>query len=202
MTPSRTLFVGDVHGCARSLRALLAEARPDRLVLLGDLFAKGPDPRGVWDIIVEHRAESVLGNHDVRMLRVWGEAGDGAHHRACRALPEEARAWVGALPLWITGPGWVAIHAGLHPFAGLAGTDRRIATVLRRWPDDVSPENPFWWELYKGDARVFYGHDAMRGLQVHPRTIGLDTGAVYGGELTGYLLEEERVLSVPGNAIS
>ena len=37
----------------------------------------------------------------------------------------------------------------------------------------------------------------MRGLQVGKTTIGLDSGCVYGGELSGYLLEEERVVQVP-----
>ena len=69
---------------------------------------------------------------------------------------------------------------------------------LRRWPDDDNLDNPFWWECYTGDKLVIYGHDAVRGLQDHrPRTLGLDTGCVYGGVLTGYLLEDDRIVSVP-----
>lgn len=194
----RTLLVGDVHGCAASLRALVAEARPDRLVLLGDLFNKGPDPRGVWDVVREHAAEAVLGNHDARMIRVWDTEGDSIHHTACRALPDEARAWLEGLPVFLHGDGWLAVHAGLHPHEGVEGTSRRTALVVRRWPDDENPENPFWWQLYRGAPRVFYGHDAFRGLQVHPRTVGLDSGAVYGNPLSGFLVEEERVIQVPG----
>lgn len=195
----RTLFVGDVHGCSGPLRALLAEARPDRLILVGDLFAKGPDPRGVWDIIREHRAEAVLGNHDARLLDVWDTPGDSAHHRAARALPNEARRWTAALPLFLYGPGWVAVHAGLHPEEGVFGTTRAMAITMRRWPDDLDHANPFWFKLWKGPERVFYGHDAVRGLQVHPRSVGLDSGCVYGNPLSGFLLEEERVFQVPGS---
>lgn len=194
----RTLFVGDVHGCASALRALLGEVRADRVVLLGDLFNKGPDPAGVWDLVRDHGAEAVLGNHDDKMLRVWETHGDSIHHVACRALPQAAREWMVSLPLTIHGPGWVAIHAGVDPIGGVAGTSRRHALVLRRWPDDDVLENPFWWQLYRGAERVFYGHDAIRGLQVHPRTVGLDTGAVYGGPLSGWVLEEERLIQVPG----
>jgi hypothetical protein len=46
---------------------------------------------------------------------------------------------------------------------------------------------------------VFYGHDAVRGLQVHPGSVGLDSGCVYGNPLSGFLLEEERVFQVPGS---
>jgi hypothetical protein len=195
----RTLFVGDVHGCSGPLRALIAQARPDRLILLGDLFAKGPDPAGVWDIIREYRAESVMGNHDARVLDLWNIPGDSPHQRAAQALPREAEAWIAALPLFLYGPCWIAVHAGLHPTDGVAGTTKRMAVTMRRWPDDRVDDNPFWWRLYTRPERVFYGHDAVRGLQVHPHTIGLDSGCVYGGPLSGYLLEEERVVQVPGN---
>ncbi len=194
----RTLFVGDVHGCSTSLRALVAEARPDRLVLVGDLFAKGPDPLGVWNIIVETGAEAVLGNHDARLLDVLNLPGDSAHHRAARALPEAAHAWTASLPLFLSGPCWIVVHAGLHPELGIAGTTRGMALTMRRWPDDLDHANPFWFRCWKGPERVFYGHDAVRGLQVHPRTVGLDSGCVYGNPLSGYLLEEERVIQVAG----
>jgi hypothetical protein len=195
----RTLLVGDVHGCSGPLRALLREARPDRLVLLGDLFAKGPDPRGVWDIIRDTGAEAVLGNHDARLLDVWGTPGDTAHHVAARALSEEAREWTARLPLFLFGDCWIGVHAGLHPTEGIFGTTRRLALAMRRWPDDANLDNPFWWQVYTRAERVFYGHDAVRGLQLHARTIGLDTGCVYGNLLSGYLLEEERVVQVPAS---
>ena len=195
----RTLFVGDIHGCSRPLRALLTEARPDRLIVLGDIFAKGPDPRGTWDILADHSAEGVMGNHDARVLDVWETPGDSSHHRAARALPEAARAWIAALPLFRYGPGWTAVHAGLHPEQGVEGTTRAMALTMRRWPDDHDKANPFWFQLWRGPERVFYGHDAVRGLQVHPRSIGLDSGCVYGHALSGYLLEEERVIQVRGD---
>lgn len=194
----RTLFVGDVHGCSASLRALVTEVRPDRLILVGDLFAKGPDPAGVWRIIEEHRAEAVLGNHDARVLGVWGFPGDGKHHRAAAALPEAARTWLQGLPLFLHGPGWVAVHAGVHPFEGVPGTSRKQALTMRRWPDDEDLGNPFWFQLYQGPTRVFYGHDAIRGVQVHPWSVGLDSGCVYGHLLSGWILEEERLVQVPG----
>ena len=196
----RTLFVGDVHGCATALGALVQEARPERIILLGDLFTKGDDPLGVWQRVSDWKPECVLGNHDARMLRVWGDDALGRAQAVCRALPEAARDWLAAVPSFIHGVGaagpWIAVHAALHPTLGVAGTDRRLAYLTRRWPDDVDLNNPFWWQIYTRTERVFYGHDAMRGLQVRARTIGLDTGCVYGGALTGFLLEEERVVQV------
>ena len=46
----RTLLIGDVHGCNDELGELLKAAHwtsAQRLVLVGDLVAKGPDSAGV-----------------------------------------------------------------------------------------------------------------------------------------------------------
>jgi hypothetical protein len=188
---ARTLFVGDVHGCSAELAALLSLARPTRLILVGDLFTKGPDPDGVWRLIRQHGAEAVLGNHDDFVLKRWRLRGE-------RHAPAEAISWLETLPLSLSGPGWLCVHAGLNPTAGLAGTDARTALTVRRWPDDTDERSPFWWQRYAGPPLVIYGHDAVRGLvDRRPDTLGLDTGCVYGGRLTGYLLEEDALLSVP-----
>ena len=69
----RTIFVGDVHGCAAEFEAFLAKVdydfAQDRLLLAGDAFARGPDPLAVWQLICETEAEMVLGNHDARLLK-------------------------------------------------------------------------------------------------------------------------------------
>lgn len=191
----RTLFVGDVHGCAAELDALLRAAGPSRVVLLGDLFTKGPDPAGVWDLIEAHGAVGVLGNHDAAML--------ANRKRFSRALPADGWRWLAALPLLRKGRApdgraWRAVHGGLHPRRGAKGTTRAMALTMRRFPDDRDPAHPFWWQGYRRRRLVLYGHDARRGLvDRRPWTLGLDTGCVYGGALSGYLLEEDRLLQVP-----
>ena len=185
-----------MHGCSAELAALLDLAAAERVILIGDLFTKGPDALGVWALIQAHRCEAVLGNPDARVLSRLGSP-------HALDLPAACTTWLAARPLWregetADGRRWVAIHAGVHPTRGLAGTSRQRALVMRRFPDDTDPGNPFWWEGWQGPPLVIYGHDAMRGLvDRRPHSLGLDTGCVYGGRLTGYLLEEDRLLSVP-----
>src|SRR5436190_117031 len=69
----RTIVVGDVHGCREELDELVATCgwrRGERLILAGDLVAKGPDSPGVVARAREWGALGVLGNHDAYVLRL------------------------------------------------------------------------------------------------------------------------------------
>jgi hypothetical protein len=137
------------------------------------------------------------------MLRVWDSPEEGRAQATCRRLPDAARSWLDALPMMIhgehAGRPWTAVHGGLHPELGEAGTHPPDCYLIRRWPDDTDPANPFWWQRYAGPSRVFYGHDAMRGLQVREHTVGLDTGCCYGNALSGFVLETEEVFQAAPN---
>jgi len=69
------------------------------------------------------------------------------------------------------------------------------------WPPPPPPYLP-WDEHYRGARTVVFGHWARRGLVVRPRVRGLDSGCVYGKQLTAWIAEEDRVVQVPGLARS
>ena len=66
---SRTLIIGDVHGCYQSLMCLLDSAgfnfKTDNVWLIGDAVNGGPSSLEVlrWVVDMEDRARVVLGNH-------------------------------------------------------------------------------------------------------------------------------------------
>src|SRR5215207_6645738 len=72
---SRTVIVGDVHGCYNELTALVLSVglgESDRLVAVGDLVTKGEKSREVLELFMnDARFSSVVGNHDRALLEYW-----------------------------------------------------------------------------------------------------------------------------------
>lgn len=64
-------------------------------------------------------------------------------------------------------------------------------------PEDAPDGFRAWDDYYRGDALVVHGHWAMRGHYRDARTIGLDSGCVYGHRLTAWCAEEDRIEQVP-----
>lgn len=211
----RTLVVGDIHGCLEELRALLVEVafRPgdDALVSVGDLVNKGPDSVGVVRLVRALGGRAVMGNHDDLVLRSVAarRAGDdGAFsegvRRIAKRLDDEDVAWLAALPshLVLEEQHVVIVHAGLVPNVPLSSQPREHALTMRSIRSDGTvtkriEEGVPWASLWPGPEHVLFGHDAVRGLQRWPYATGLDTGCVYGGRLTGMLLPERKLVSVP-----
>jgi bis(5'-nucleosyl)-tetraphosphatase (symmetrical) len=64
-------------------------------------------------------------------------------------------------------------------------------------PEDAPPPYRAWDAFYSGEDLIVHGHWAMRGHYRGPRTMGLDSACVYGGHLTAWCLEDDRIESVP-----
>jgi diadenosine tetraphosphatase ApaH/serine/threonine PP2A family protein phosphatase len=206
----QTLIVGDLHGCLGELEDLIAagglsKKRGDRLISVGDLVAKGPDSHGVVKLLRGWKADAVRGNHDAYLLkyRSGGEAQLKKEQRAvAKSLSEADWKFLESQPLFLRLPGLIVVHAGLVPGVPLEKQEEAAMISMRsidaqgRWSKRIEDGVP-WASLWPGPERVIFGHDAVRGLQQWPHALGLDTGCVYGRKLTGLLLPEDRLISVP-----
>jgi hypothetical protein len=197
----RTIVVGDVHGCAGELESLLDRVRfssGDRLVMVGDLVARGPDSRGVLALVREAGALPVRGNHEEKLLawkRRGGHLGDD-HAHVASSLSEEDWRMLEAMPLWVDLPEHElrVVHAGVVPGEAIEQTP--VGALLRmrtiddsgRW-SDAPDAGPLWGSVYEGPPHVAFGHNAREDLQLWPWATGLDTACVYGGRLSALALE-------------
>ncbi len=135
---------------------------------------------------------------------------------------EVLMAWLGKQPFLRSFPDLWMVHAALHPtwrdperkLTGLdpLQADPRIEFCTRaractpdgtRPPTDDAPLHaPFapWYEhyfaAYPSARRVVYGHWAHAGLVRGARWLGLDSGCVWGGALSAWIAEEDRVVQV------
>ncbi len=231
--------VGDIHGCLDELRELLARlgyvdgedglpAHPTgrRLVFLGDLVDRGPDPVGVLDLVRRlvdsGKAFCVAGNHDEKLLKkLRGKAvrmGHGLAETVARieALPAEARArfevettrFLDRLVSHyvLDGGGLVVAHAGLKAeYQGRSSMRVRSFALYGDTTGEVDafglPVRQPWAKDYRGKALVVYGHTPVPEPDRLNGTVNIDTGCCFGGALTAYRYPEGETVSVAAHRV-
>ena len=202
----RTVIIGDVHGCVRELEDLLSYVGfgpQDRLVMVGDLVVRGPEPRKVVTLLRSLGAAAVRGNHEDRLLR-WKLSKSHAREIHIGALTRKVadelkpRDWeyLEAMPLWIDLPehGVRVVHAGVVPGLPIEDQEPRTLMYVRTISHDKEPLESrgarSWAQHYEGPEHVVFGHNALPFPEIAPYATGIDTGVVYGGRLTAMVLRE------------
>ncbi len=209
--------IGDIHGCRHALERLLAKLTPsaeDHLIFIGDYIDRGPDSRGVIELLLDLRryvpCTFLRGNHEAMMLE-YLETGDlslWSINGGLRTLesyqeptgevviPESHIRFIRDTLLFYQTPDFFFVHAGLDP-------DRTIVEHLMR-----CSEHTFLWERRHLDAAhlawekpVVCGHTPQAEPVNRDKLICIDTGCVYYtypdmGTLTAVRLPERRFIQV------
>lgn len=203
---SRTIFIGDVHGCLKELKLLIKKIKPnpaDRVIMLGDLINRGPDPVGVVKYVVENKFECLMGNHEAEYLAQYKS--NPIYQQLYKSLGPELHKWISKRLLYLESDRFIAIHAGLEPGKHPTESRKGIILNIRTWDgtgsDMKNPDNPPWYSYYQGKRPVIYGHWARAGLNIRKNTIGLDSGCVYGKFLSAWILEKKKLVQVPAARI-
>ena len=210
--PGRVIAIGDVHGCAAALAALLAAIGPrpdDTIIPLGDYINRGSDSRGVLDRLIALNGEChlvpILGNHDQMLLDA----------RKNKYALDRFLGMDGASTLESYGPGRSPNLIPAGHFAFLEGcrdyheTETHIFTHANFEPDLPMAEQPAgmyrWASLrqtipgpHESGKTVILGHTAQKGGEIldlgHLRCI--DTYCHGGGWLTALDVQTDEVWQV------
>jgi serine/threonine protein phosphatase 1 len=207
--PGRLLAIGDIHGCARPLEALIDTLRPtsaDTFVVLGDFINRGPASSRVIELLIalqsQTRLIAILGNHEeellaarydskaeARWLAMGGQATLASYAAEAGLSDIPAAHWQfieAALPWWEC-EGYFFTHANYRPELPLA---EQAATELRWLSLSDAPPQP-----HCSGKIAIVGHTP--NLAGHVVDFGflrcLDTGCGLGGKLTVMDVESRQI---------
>ncbi len=205
---TRTIVIGDIHGCFDELTDLLRFAElqsDDRVVAVGDLVTKGPKNREVLDLFIDdQRFSSVVGNHDRKLRqKLRGEPVrlTREQREALGQLEGDANRYANylrSLPYTIDLGTHMVVHAGIRPGVPLDEQTASDLTEIRTMGADPTKRKGVpWYEVYRGPKTILFGHWPKKKPHRAEFAIGLDTGCVYGKKLTAYVIETGEFISVP-----
>jgi diadenosine tetraphosphatase ApaH/serine/threonine PP2A family protein phosphatase len=218
--------VGDVHGRADLLSNLLAQIEADAegraagaktLVFLGDYVDRGPDSRGVIELLRTglpdgFNAHFLKGNHEALLLDFLADPDALDHWRMNGG--EATLASYGVEVDLFNGTGappemWRDAFAAALPEAHLDFLENlKLQTgdgdylfvhagIRPGVPIEAQAEDDLIWirdEFLNSDEAfgkvVVHGHSPAFAPVVRPNRIGIDTGAVFSGRLTALRLED------------
>jgi bis(5'-nucleosyl)-tetraphosphatase (symmetrical) len=189
---ARVIVIGDIHGCIDELHELCelveVDFGEDRVISVGDLVDRGPDPAAVVRFFREWMLEAVLGNHEEKHVR-WAqyekrfrETGQKnpmrpfddqrlAEHNRLTLLDHK---YLAELPPLVRfndgGRAWIVTHAGLP--TDVPVEKLKVKTMIRTRRVDAltgayaSKDNPYdipdgsvpWQNKWRGPESVVHGH--------------------------------------------
>ena len=219
----RSIIIGDIHGCNKELCALLGKVKPekeDQIILLGDLFDRGPESWEVFHTVKSlartygERFVLLRGNHEDFLLkekltlmqrRIWDKVGKGttvASFQAHGEKMEDSAPWIREhCQMFYKGEGFQCVHAGLlvDPIE-VNDTETMIhdhGIVLRncyKGPltivGHIALDDPTWFAGDEVTTEVL-PYEEWRELPERGN-ICIDTGCGKGGNLTAMLVEDGK----------
>ncbi|SDT04363.1 metallophosphoesterase [Bradyrhizobium canariense] len=208
-----TYVIPDIHGRADLLRdglaGIVAHARGQAgtIIALGDYVDKGPDSKGVIDLLRHEPAPgwslvTLKGNHDIMMVEAlrhsskmawWLERGGDMAIRSYGGAPSNVPPadieWLDRLLLMHIDRHRIYVHAGLDPDVPLDQQTERTL-LWKRYPEGFAAGF--------GDRHVVHGHDSFPdGPKLYQGRTNLDTRAWRTGRLVIAVFDDDK----PGGPI-
>ncbi|MEU1986293.1 polynucleotide kinase-phosphatase [Nocardia sp. NPDC019395] len=191
-------------------------------VFVGDLVDRGPDTPGVLRLVMgmvgAGDALCVTGNHENKLVRALSGRKVKPTHGLAESLAqleaEDSDFRAAALEFCrglishyvLDGGQLVVAHAGLK--AEYHGRSSGRVRSFAMYGESTGETDEFglpvrypWAEDYRGRATVLYGHTPVTDLRWVNNTLCLDTGVVFGGQLSALRYPERQTVSVPAEQV-
>lgn len=216
MSQRKIFAIGDIHGCAQRLATLIDripyDRKRDTLIFLGDYVNRGPDTKGVLDILLELKESCadihfLKGNHEQELLE-YSATGHVESLRALRGMgveatvesygarvhsfaglgcfPPEHREFLHTLKFFHLQDDYLFIHADINEEL-LRCPIKESEGRMQRYVMETGllSSRRLAQEQTTGiDTVIVFGHIFFASPLVLADRIGIDTGAVYGNMLT------------------
>ena len=206
----RVYVIGDLHGCVKEPQILLRHlesaeglTEKDLVIFLGDYIDRGPDSKGVIDLMLDFRTRFpktrfLKGNHEDMLLDFLGFGGNlgqaflynggletiqsygitvfAPPSEMISAMPPIHFKFYCELESIIRVGDFICVHAGLNPLRDLTAQNDSDVFWIR---------DEFLTNVHTFKKTVVFGHTPHREIFQHlPYKMGLDTGLVFGNKLT------------------
>lgn len=208
----RLIVIGDVHGCISELEKLIKKVRlqkSDQVLFLGDLINRGPDSKAVIRLAKALNANSLVGNHEYRLLQFYHNLDTLGlkpyELSTMKTLTAEDWNYLASMVLWLEHPmsNTVFVHGGFLPGIPWRRQSASVVTQVQLVDKTGNPRRrgeysrgKFWADLWKQEPFVVYGHTPRPKVYRTTQSIGIDTGCVWGGRLTALILPDKKILQV------
>jgi protein phosphatase len=191
-----------------------------RVIFLGDLVDRGPRIPDVlqlaMDMVESGVALCVPGNHEQKLLRKLNGQKVQVNHGLEQSLaqltdPEFTKRVKkfldGLVSHYVLDDGKLVVaHAGLKET--MQGRASRAVREFALYGETTGETDEFglpirynWAAEYRGQAQVIYGHTPVPVPEWLNRTLNIDTGCVFGGQLTALRYPEKELVSVVAAAV-
>ena len=203
----RIFAVGDIHGCYEKLFALMdklpVDMARDQLLFIGDYIDRGPSSIEVLDYLIDLKKRSpgiifLKGNHEdmlqkylngsdrfTYLLNSGQQTLDAYLNNKDRSdnypVPSAHLDFLNTLQMYYQTEDYIFVHAGLR---------EKVPLESQQEFDMLWIRDEFIYSDYNFGRRVVFGHTPFKEPLVQPNKIGIDTGAVYGNQLTCVQLPE------------
>lgn len=209
----KTIVIGDTHGCYNELVTMIEMLKEDgeynkdtdKLVFLGDYIDRGENSRKVIEYVRSLQKDNdnviaLMGNHEDMLLNYLDGIDTNWIYNGCEATMdsyvgyadqfEDDINWMRNLPLYHEDDNFIYVHAGVDINKPMEEQDRFTLLWVRA---------PFINNAHKYHKTVIFGHTPMIGEKdakpeyTAGNNIGIDTGCVFGYNLTALIIDDNGV---------